>query len=255
MLNVLKVLLQVQEIDMKMIRLMRLKKERQQELNHIQALRNDLHKQLQAKEEEIFNLKKEVKVAETEIAEISARSSKLEEQQNAVKKVEEFNALSQEIASAERQRVHKEQHLNDLMESLADEEEVLKALQGNIQSSENSSHAYEEEVLESIHNINMEGQGLKSERDQLKENVDPEVLKIYERLLVNKQDRVVVPIENRACNGCHIILTAQHENLVRKGEKLIYCEHCSRIHYWQESQALEDSVVATKKRRRRKTAK
>ncbi len=35
------------------------------------------------------------------------------------------------------------------------------------------------------------------------------------------------------------MLTAQDENLVRKGERLVFCEHCSRIHYWQESEALE----------------
>ena len=67
-------------------------------------------------------------------------------------------------------------------------------------------------------------------------------LHIYERLLRNKKDRVVVPIENRTCSGCHIVLTAQHENLVRKGENLVFCEHCSRIHYWQESEAFEGTA-------------
>ena len=54
-----------------------------------------------------------------------------------------------------------------------------------------------------------------------------------------------------SCSGCHIALTAQHENIVRKGERLTFCEHCSRIHYWQESEAIEGTAVATKKRRRR----
>jgi hypothetical protein len=49
------------------------------------------------------------------------------------------------------------------------------------------------------------------------------------------------------------MLTAQDENLVRKGERLVFCEHCSRIHYWQESEALEGTAVATKQRRRRTT--
>ena len=66
---------------------------------------------------------------------------------------------------------------------------------------------------------------------------------IYERLLRNKKDRVIVPIENRTCSGCHIVLTAQHENIVRKGENLVFCEHCSRIHYWQESEALEGTAA------------
>lgn len=71
-------------------------------------------------------------------------------------------------------------------------------------------------------------------------------------LLNNKKDRVVVPLENRVCNGCHISLTAQDENLVRKGEKLIFCEHCSRILYLPESAELEGTAIAPKRRRRRK---
>ena len=99
--------------------------------------------------------------------------------------------------------------------------------------------------------INLEGSELKSGRDLLAKTADPEIMRIYQRLLNNKKDRVVVPIENRTCSGCHIALTAQHENVVRKGERLVFCEHCSRIHYWQESEAIEGTAVATKKRRRR----
>ena len=44
MLKQLKVILEIQEYDMKMIRLMRLKKERSQELEHINALRHELSK-------------------------------------------------------------------------------------------------------------------------------------------------------------------------------------------------------------------
>ncbi len=91
------------------------------------------------------------------------------------------------------------------------------------------------------------------QREELKDQAEEDVLRIYERLFQNKRDRVVVPIENRCCSGCHIMVTAQDENLVRKGERLIFCEHCSRIHYWQESQALEGSSVASKPRRRRST--
>lgn len=92
---------------------------------------------------------------------------------------------------------------------------------------------------------------LKKDRDLLAQDADEETLKIYDRLLRNKKDRVIVPIENRTCSGCHIALTAQHENLVRKGKNLVFCEHCSRIHYWQESEALEGSAAATKRRRRK----
>jgi len=110
----------------------------------------------------------------------------------------------------------------------------------------------EREIQSSIKLINDEGSGLKIQRDELAKKANPEVLSIYEKLLRNKRDRVVVPIENRTCSGCHIVLTAQHENLVRKGENLIFCEHCSRIHYWLESEALEGTAAATTRRRRRR---
>ena len=111
----------------------------------------------------------------------------------------------------------------------------------------------ENEINENIKQINDEGRVLKEQRDELSSDADSDTFKVYERLLHNKKDRVVVPLENRCCSGCHIMLTAQHENLVRKGERLVFCEHCSRIHYWQESKAIEDTVVATKQRRKRTT--
>ncbi|EPP37555.1 putative zinc ribbon domain protein, partial [Chlamydia psittaci 84-8471/1] len=53
------------------------------------------------------------------------------------------------------------------------------------------------------------------------------------------------------CSGCHIVLTPQHENLVRKKDRLIFCEHCSRILYWREADALANDSSAAKRRRRR----
>ena len=44
MLHTLKIVLDIQELDMKMIRLMRLKKERLKELEHIDSLRQELTK-------------------------------------------------------------------------------------------------------------------------------------------------------------------------------------------------------------------
>ena len=42
----LKIILEIQELDMKMLRLTRVKKERQKELEHIHALKTDFHKQV-----------------------------------------------------------------------------------------------------------------------------------------------------------------------------------------------------------------
>lgn len=251
MLQTLKVILDIQELDMKMIRLMRLKKERLKELEHIDSLRQELHQQQHEKQEEIAELSRTISAQETKISDIKERIKKLEVKQNSVKKVDEFNALTQEMTSSERERIATEQITSDLIDKRNLEEEILGKIKESLLQSEDSSRNLENEIKESIRLINQEGTDLKTSRDELAKTADVEVLRIYQRLLNNKKDRVVVPIENRTCSGCHIALTAQHENVVRKGERLTFCEHCSRIHFWQESEDLEGTAVATKRRRRR----
>jgi len=254
MKDILKPIIEIQELDMKMIRLMRIKRERQKELKQIEDLRADLHAQVKEKKVEVEELDKQIAQHETRTEEIKQKLKALEARQSQIKKVEEFNALTQEMTAAERERIQEEQKISDLTETKQIEEELLAKIEESLKHSEESSIALEKEIKSSIDLINEEGSQLKEERGALATNVNPEVLRIYERLLRNKKDRVVVPIENRTCSGCHIALTAQHENVVRKGENIVFCEHCSRIHFWQEAEAVEGTPAATKRRRRRTAA-
>lgn len=247
----MKTILNIQELDMKMLRLMRVKKERKKEIEQIEALRKELHAQLTEKESEIESLGHQITNYEAKIQEISAKMKKLESQQASIKKAEEFNAMTQESTSLEREKINIEQRVSDLVDKKVLEEEILGKIKESLQISESSSLALEKEIQDSIRLINEEGTTLKKERDHLSTLADPEMLHIYERLLRNKRDRVVVPIENRNCSGCHISLTPQHENIVRKGENVVFCEHCSRIHYWQESDPTAGDEQSPKRRRRR----
>lgn len=248
----LKMILKIQELDIKMIRLMRVKKERQEELEKVYALKNDIQGQVSEKEKQILDLKKEMRLGETQIKEIQEKISKLEAQQAAVKKMDEFNALTQEMTTAGRERNAMEQRLSDLVDRLATEEDLLVTLKDTLRSAEENSTTLEKEINESIAHINEEGRTLLKERNHFIPQVTSEVFHIYERLLKNKKDRVVVPIENRTCSGCHIVLTAQHENMVRKCDRLVFCEHCSRILFWQEVETPEVGEEATAPRRRRR---
>ena len=249
--DALQSILAIQELDIKMIRLMRVKQEHQKELAKIQALKTDIRRKVEEKELEMEKLKEQIKGGEKRIQEISDQINKLENQQAAVKKMDEFNALTQEMTAANKERRTLEHQLSDLMDKQASGEDLLLSLKESLSSTENSSSAIEEEIRENIRRINEEGRSLLSQRTQLKEATDPELFSIYERLLNNKKDRVVVPIENRVCSGCHIALTPQHENLVRKQDHLVFCEHCSRILYWQELQAPSTEGTMIKRRRRR----
>jgi len=253
MLESLKLILEIQELDVKMIRLIRLKRQRQKELTQIELLTTELREQLGIKEEEIEEMSTEINAIEAKIIELKDRVKSLEAKQSDVKKIDEFNALTQEMAIAGREKSSLDQNVSHLVDKKATEEEILSKIKHSLSDSESSGKEIESEINTNIKEINSEGQGLKASRDILAKDADPAILAIYERLLKNKRNRVIVPIENRTCSGCHITLTAQHENLVRKSDNLVFCEHCSRIHYWQETEA-DDSEKATTRRRRRRTA-
>lgn len=253
MLDLLKVILDVQELDMKMLRLMALKAERRKELDQIQAVKGELHEQVELKRTDVNTLKAAINDAESKISACQTRVKTLEGQQHTVKRVDEFNALSQEIANIEREKAALEQKGMELNDQLGGEEEMLAKLAASETSTVESSAVFEKEITERILSLNAEGRDIKTERDSVAKQADPEIFAIYERLLQNKRDRVLVPLENRACSGCHIVVTAQHENLVRKSERLVFCEHCSRIHYWPEPVTIEATEGADTKRRRRRT--
>ena len=253
MLKGLKTILEIQDLDMKMLRLMKVKKERLDELEHIATLRRDLKIQKEEKEKDIEELGRTVFLQENKISEIKEKLKKLEAKQSSIKKVEEFNALTQEMSTLERERIHTEHATSDLIDKKNAQEEILEKLKNSLVESDQSSKDLEQEIVNNIELINKEGKDLKSQRDALALIADPEVYRIYEKLLRNKKDRVLVPMENRTCSGCHIALTAQHENVVRKGERLIFCEHCSRMLYWLEPQAADDQQSSLKRRRRKST--
>ncbi|MGE5195746.1 MAG: zinc ribbon domain-containing protein, partial [Anaerolineae bacterium] len=179
----LKPILDIQELDMKMIRLMRIKKERQKELEQIEALRKELKEQLTDKEKEIVELNKSIQALEQKIQEINAKIKRLEGQQNSVKKVDEFNALTQEMTACERERISVEQRVSDLVDKRVAEEELLEKIRESLKTSEASSLALQKEIEASIKLINEEGKSLKDQRDKLAKTADSETLQIYERLL------------------------------------------------------------------------
>ncbi len=251
--NVLKNILKIQDLDMKMLRLLKLKKERHSELGDIDKIYTNLDEQLKEKKQEVDLLNSDISIHENKIDETKERLKNLEKKQSEVKKVDEFNALTQEMSMAEKEKMATVQITSDLIDKKNIEEDLLEKIINTLDSTQQSSEDIRKEIYSNIELINAEGRELKEKRDKLTVTADPEILSIYERLLKNKKDKVIVPIESRICGGCYIALTAQHENLVRKGERLVFCEHCSRILYWIDESEQED--VAFKRRRRRRTNK
>lgn len=250
MLDALKKIIKIQDLDLKMIRLIRLKETKHQETLALLKLKRGVEEKFSVCNGEVNTIRQELKRYNRCIADFARKMEKLEEHQDSAKRVEDFNALAQAITQLQREKLQTEQQIIVLTEKKQVEKEAADALEKTLQEINLNLQAMEEDIIRSVSQINEEGLSLKAERDRLTASASPEIIPIYERLIRHKGDSVVVTIENRACSGCNILVTAQHENLVRRADRVVFCEHCSRIHYWQDVEENVD-LLATKKRRRR----
>ena len=62
----------------------------------------------------------------------------------------------------------------------------------------------------------------------------PNIAEHYERVRKGKKGAALVPIRKEQCSGCHMKVSQNLINEVRRGLKLIPCESCSRIVYLEE---------------------
>ncbi|NQT85099.1 hypothetical protein HQ563_18940 [bacterium] len=71
---------------------------------------------------------------------------------------------------------------------------------------------------------------LASERESLTQGIRKHLLRTYERMRESRlKSNPVVPAINEVCQGCYMVVTKSVIVDLRKGKKLVVCEHCGRI--------------------------
>ena len=160
-------ILDIQELDVKMIRLMRLKKQRLDELKEIDNVRKELDQQITEREKSIVDLDEQYSLFEQKVAEHQEKVKKLEGQQSAIKKIDEFNALTKEISTLEREKSSFELRLSTIVDEKAVEEEIYEKTKETQLLSEENNKRLDVEIKETIRKINQEGSVFLEKREEI----------------------------------------------------------------------------------------
>ena len=75
---------------------------------------------------------------------------------------------------------------------------------------------------------------LDAQRKQIVPEIDPKMLKEYERILHSRDGLAMVAVKDNSCGGCHMLVPPQVINLIIMYEHIITCEVCNRILYIKE---------------------
>ncbi len=154
-------------------------------------------------------------------------------QQSLVKTNEEYTAMLKEISNLESQIGDEEEQLLILMDRIeAAQKESVRL--GEIVTSERAKRTRERVALEAQQaTLKTEVERLAREKPKILSEVNPALLKRYERLSEKHRDVAVVRVKDDHCGACGQTLPPQLAVEVRRGDQFITCPACGRIliHY------------------------
>lgn len=213
----------------------------------------DIPKLLTTQEELLARLKKgfieknkEYESAHTTVAELrnnlaqaESMREKAEKNMDTISTQREYEALDKEIRDASekeqqyRKDLQKEEHLFAELDEqqkkdaalIQQQEEELTAKRAGIEAELTAKRAQLNELM-------------KNEKE-ITPGLDAEILFKFERIIRSKKGLGIVAIKGGVCSGCHMILPAEFANRVRSGEEIVFCPYCSRILFYEESDAEE----------------
>jgi predicted nucleic acid-binding Zn-ribbon protein len=232
MQEVMQKLLRLQERDTRISTLQREEKQAPVEKARLQQQFASIEARLEAARKREKEIEAEKKNLEVEAGAIGERIARYKTQQMQTRKNEEYAALSHEIDAAKKiisDLEDKELALMDEADSLAP---ALAAAQKEYEEAKKSVEsrlaAMEERLLRTV----AECADLQQTRSGLTTDIEPDVVRVYERLFASKGGNAIVALEGEICSGCHMKVPAQTIVETKAGKHIVHCPLCGRILYY-----------------------
>jgi predicted nucleic acid-binding Zn-ribbon protein len=199
----------------------------------------ELQEKLEAASSTLEQLKTQAKQAEADRKkwELEAETkrqliTKYRIQQAQVKKNEEYQALTHEIQTAEAAIREMEDRELEFMDTAEHIQRLMREEQAKLNELASLNQQRKSELEKRAAAITAQLATLETERAALSEQVLPELLLRYQRIMEKRRDYAIVRIEHDSCGGCHLRLPPQTVHTARGNRELAVCDFCGRLLYW-----------------------
>lgn len=224
-------LLQVQELDCRLVRL-------QRELQDIPVRQKAIESRLVGCRNAVAKAKAELTARQAAVHELEGgvetqkeRIRKLRDQQMQLKSNKEFKAMDSEIEGVQ-------VHIRTIEEKALTAMEAVDGGQLELKRCEAELRTEQEGLQVDVQSLDQRGKiiqtdvaRLTEERKGFAEKVAPEWLAYYDRLFQNKKEKVLVSTENGICGGCHLRLPPYLPHEARRQAEVVTCGYCGRMLY------------------------
>ena len=170
------------------------------------------------------------------------KKSKLKDQMMLAKTNDQYRAFQHEIDYCDNEIRKAEDTILDFMSESEPLEKNVKAAElslagEKVEVEREKDHAHkrtaeDQEFLKQV----ME------ERKEVSASIDPKLLAQYERIRLRYKGAAIADGTEGRCSLCQMTIRPQHFQDLKRGEKLLLCESCGRILYYNPPVSLEHEM-------------
>ncbi|MBC7360069.1 MAG: hypothetical protein H5U10_16180 [Desulfacinum sp.] len=169
---------------------------------------------------------------EREIADLEARIRKSRQKEREVKNNREYQALLKEIEDLKEEISSREDHALELMEKIEAARGEVEAMKREVASFKEKIEAQKARLQDESERVSEKIERLNALQAEIRNKMDPSLLKKWEFLVSRQKGVAVAPVENGVCQICHLNLPPQRFIELQRDEDILTCPHCHRFLYW-----------------------
>jgi predicted nucleic acid-binding Zn-ribbon protein len=171
---------------------------------------------------------------ESAIQDLQGKISKYRDQSLDVKTNEQYKALLHEIQFAEQEVRINEDRILEVMVNVEVREKDVKAAEAELKAEQADIEKEKEEARRVTAEDQKKLAEWNAKRDGVRRGISEDLLRHYERVMKFRGSGLAEAREQK-CMGCQVMLRPQTYNEVRIGEKVVVCESCQRILYFDSA--------------------
>ncbi|MGE0549996.1 MAG: zinc ribbon domain-containing protein [Kofleriaceae bacterium] len=151
----------------------------------------------------------------------------------ASKNTKEFGAATREVENKRKSISDRESELKKVSEASTSSTAQLEARGKDVDGVRSELTNSEAAMADQLNNLREQLAEAKAARDAARGNVAAQWLKIYDTLAA-KRGFAVAPVIKGVCQGCHMALPPQLNNILARMESIETCPRCGRLVYRKE---------------------
>ena len=236
----LKLVIRLQEIDNQLADLTREITALPKHTAEIERKLVSHERKLEADRAALLGNQKERKKCEGDIQIQEQKISKLKDQMIQAKTNEQYRAFQNEIEFCQKEVRRLEDRILELMGEAELLEKNVKGAESALKTERAQVEAEKQQARDRTAVDETAASALRQERTAIAAKMAPATYQLYERVRKNRRGIAVAEAVDGRCSACQLTLRPQFAQELKRGDKVMSCESCQRILYYNPPVAIED---------------